>query len=61
MIDLACKHLALTGAAGAILAAIGQVEAGIETGFKNGRAFGNVESVAAGLESDLIGHAIIVR
>ncbi len=61
VIDLAFQNLALAGAAGAILAAVGQIEAGVERGFENGAIGCNAESVAAGLEGDLVGHAIIVR
>jgi hypothetical protein len=61
VVDLTFEYFALAGAAGAVLAAIGQVEAGIEGGFENAGFGCDAEAVAAGLEGDLMGHAIIVR
>ena len=60
-VDRAGEHLALAGTAGAVLAAVGQVDAGIEGGFEDGGIGCHAELMAAGLEGDLMRHAIIVR
>jgi hypothetical protein len=65
VIHQAIEHLALAGAAGAVAAAVGQRQAGIERRLQQGIAAVGGKTVAAGLQGDAkwsdCGHAIIIR
>jgi predicted Zn-dependent protease len=53
VLDLAGHQLALAGAAGAVLAAVGQADAGADGGGEDGFAGVAGELAAAGLDCDL--------
>jgi len=60
VVDLAAQHLAATGAAGAVLAAVGQRQALAQGGIEQGFVGLDRKLAAARLDSDLIAHGFLL-